>query len=97
VEIDTNEGITGVGEASQVGGGSAILIARAIEVRRNDLPNTDFSDGLVGQDSSHIERIWQNTYCRFTALGSRGLQTAAISGIDMALWDIKGKALEAVS
>ena len=93
VEIDTDEGITGVGEATNAGGGGAILIARAIEVIRNDLPNTDFSDGLIGQDPSHIERIWQNTYRRFTALGSRGLATAALSGIDSALWDIKGKAL----
>ncbi|MCH8103068.1 MAG: mandelate racemase/muconate lactonizing enzyme family protein [Chloroflexi bacterium] len=93
VEIDTDEGITGVGEATNSGGGGAILIARAIEILRNDLPNTDFSDGLVGQDPSHIERIWQNTYRRFTALGSRGLATAALSGIDSALWDIKGKAL----
>ncbi|NQW17368.1 MAG: mandelate racemase/muconate lactonizing enzyme family protein [Chloroflexi bacterium] len=93
VEIDTDEGITGVGEATNSGGGGAIMVARAIEVLRNDLPGTDFSEGLIGQDPSHIERIWQQVYRRFGALGSRGFPTAVLSGIDAALWDIKGKAL----
>ena len=93
IEVETDDGIVGVGEASNSGGGAALLIARAVEILREDLPNTDFSDGLIGQDPAHIERIWQQIYRRFTALGSRGLATAVISGIDAALWDIKGKAL----
>jgi galactonate dehydratase len=48
---------------------------------------------LVGEDPADIERIWHKLYRRYTYLGARGLPTTAISGIDIALWDIKGKAL----
>jgi galactonate dehydratase len=41
----------------------------------------------------HIEAIWQEIFRNYTYLGSRGPITTVISGIDIALWDIKGKAL----
>ena len=53
----------------------------------------DFSEGLIGENPSNIDYIWHKIYRRFGTLGSRGFATTLASGIDMALWDIKGKAL----
>ncbi len=93
VEIDTDEGITGVGESTNSGGGGAIVVGRAYEMLKHDLEGQDFSEGLVGQNPSNIDSIWHRIYRRFGTLGSRGFGTTLASGIDMALWDIKGKAL----
>jgi galactonate dehydratase len=93
VEIDTDEGITGVGEATNAGGGGALVVGRAYELLKNDLAGQDFSEGLIGQEAGDIDRIWHQIYRRFGTLGSRGFATTLCSGIDMALWDIKGKAL----
>ena len=92
VELDTDEGITGLGEATNSGGGGALVVGRALEMLKHDLEGQDFSDGLVGQDPEHIDRIWHQIYRRFGTLGSRGFATTLCSGIDMALWDIRGKA-----
>ncbi len=94
VEVDTDEGITGLGEATNSGGGGALVVGRALEMLKNDLEGHDFSDGLVGEDPEHIDSIWHRIYRRFGTLGSRGFATTLASGIDMALWDIKGKALD---
>lgn len=47
---------------------------------------------LVGEDASQIETIWHKVLCAFTYVGTRGATTAMVSGIDIALWDIKGQA-----
>ena len=93
VEVDTDEGITGVGESTNSGGGGALVVGRAYEMLKNDLEGQDFSEGLVGLDASDIDAIWHRIYRRFGTLGSRGFGTTLASGVDMALWDIKGKAL----
>jgi len=93
VEIQTDEGITGVGECTNSGGGGALVIAQALNLLKETLEGQDFSDGLIGQDPGHIDSIWHQIFRRFTTLGSRGFATTLASGIDMALWDIKGKAL----
>jgi len=84
VQIETDEGITGWGEATNYPGGGSFLTGQTIRMLK---------DVLVGQDPAEIERLWQQLYRRYTYLGARGLPTTAISGIDIALWDIKGKAL----
>ncbi len=83
VRVDTDEGITGWGEATNSGVGMALIIGRALELVKPD---------LIGEDPADIERIWHRLYRRFTYLGSRGMPTTATAGIDIALWDIKGKA-----
>ena len=84
VQIDTDEGITGWGEATNYPGGGSFLTAHAILLLK---------EVLIGADPANIEPLWHTMYRRYTYLGARGLPTAAISGIDIALWDIKGKAL----
>ena len=81
VRVLTDEGIHGTGEAYSVGPDRATVSAIA-----------DFGEWLEGRDPFDIEGLWQLMYAgsRFPG-GSVG--NAAISGIEHALWDIKGKAL----
>ncbi|MDF0603742.1 mandelate racemase/muconate lactonizing enzyme family protein [Psychromarinibacter sp. C21-152] len=83
LEIETDEGITGVGECSGW--------PRAVETAI-----TDLSHVLVGQDPAHIDRLWAQCYRAMMGHGLTGTVGAgALSGIEMALWDIKGKLLGA--
>ena len=82
--IETDEGITGYGECSNWPRRGDILVAHGIETIKS---------ALLGRDPNCIEAIWQELYRNYTYLGSRGFVTTLISGIDIALWDIKGKAL----
>ena len=84
VVVETDEGIVGYGECSNWPEQGNVLVAKTVETVK---------ETLIGQDPSHIERIWHKLYRNYTYLGSRGLITTVISGIDIALWDIKGKVL----
>ena len=84
VVVETDEGITGIGESSSWPPDASRAVAYLLE-QANDV--------VVGNDPFDTERIWQKLYRRFTYAGSRGMVTAAISGVDIALWDIKGKTL----
>jgi L-alanine-DL-glutamate epimerase-like enolase superfamily enzyme len=81
VVVDTDEGIYGVGEAGLTGRGMAVT--GAIE---------HFKPLLIGQDPGRIEHIWQMLF-RGGFFPAQRILTSAISAIDIALWDIKGKAL----
>ena len=81
VKVYTDEGITGIGECSGW--------PRVIETALHDLQSV-----LIGEDPRHIEKLWQKMHVAMMGHGMTGVVGAgAITGIDMALWDIKGKAL----
>ena len=81
VKVYTDEGITGVGESS----GWPVVIKAAID---------DISPMVIGEDPMNIEKIWQLLYVGMMGHGMTGVVgSGAINGIEMALWDIKGKAL----
>ena len=84
VEVETDEGITGWGEITTTTLTANRAVAGIIE-KLNDL--------LIGEDPSQIERIWHKIFRSFTYMGSRGATTHVVSGIDIALWDIRGKSL----
>ncbi|MGF1617479.1 MAG: mandelate racemase/muconate lactonizing enzyme family protein [Acidimicrobiia bacterium] len=84
VTIETDEGITGWGEASNIPRNTSLLTGMGVLAMR---------EALIGEDPSNIERLWHKMFRRYTYLGSRGFPTTVISGIDIALWDLKGKAL----
>ena len=84
VLIDTDEGITGLGECSSAPAEANFAVLETI--RR-------LKEALVGLDPSDISYIWHFVYRRFTFLGSRGFPTTVAAGIDIALWDLNGKAL----
>jgi L-alanine-DL-glutamate epimerase-like enolase superfamily enzyme len=79
VEIETDSGIVGLGEAGVGGGVTATVIEK------------DLAPLLVGEDPLLIEYLWQKMFARTRQYGRRGLVMQAISGIDVALWDIAGK------
>lgn len=81
VIIDTDEGIYGLGEAGITG--RELAVKGAIE---------HFKPLLIGQDPFRTEHIWQMLF-RGGFFPAQRILTAAIAAIDIALWDIKGKAL----
>lgn len=81
VNIETDEGLNGWGESGLTFRERAV--AGAIE---------HFREFLLGRDPSDIGALWQEMYRGQYFEGGRVL-TAAISAIDIALWDIAGKAL----
>ena len=94
LRIDTDEGISGIGEATSSGGGGSIVVGNMARFLRDSTVTTDFRTSLIGQDPENIDRIWHELYRRFTGGGgSGGFVTTLLSGIDIALWDIKGKVM----
>ncbi|HAI43268.1 MAG TPA: enolase [Maribacter sp.] len=101
VVVTTDTGLQGFGEAKAAVGssGSCASIVSCIE--------NELKPQLIGKDARNISRIWEHVYNgtrdhyslsrgrKFPILGRRGLTISAMSGIDTALWDIKGKALKA--
>jgi L-alanine-DL-glutamate epimerase-like enolase superfamily enzyme len=100
VEIDTDAGLTGLGEA-KVGAGNLGNYAAVVETIRSEL-----APQLVGRDPRDIARLWEAMYNggrahyveregrTFPIIGRRGVTISAISGVDIALWDLLGKSLD---
>jgi L-alanine-DL-glutamate epimerase-like enolase superfamily enzyme len=83
VEIASDEGIRGLGRA----GGAKGELARTIV-------NEQFRDLLLGRDPFDIELLWEQMFRASQFYGRKGAVIEVISGIDIALWDIVGKAVE---
>ena len=79
VKIQTDEGLHGWGEATLEWNEPAV--AEGVKL---------MSELLIGRDPAHIERIWQILFRHHWWRDSTIMMTA-LSGIDQALWDIKGK------
>ncbi|WP_051534121.1 mandelate racemase/muconate lactonizing enzyme family protein [Desulfitibacter alkalitolerans] len=86
VEIITDEGVNGIGFLTGLG------VAHGSEI---PVINTIIHKGLkpmvLDQDPFTIEKLWQKMYLGTTRYGRKGAAVRAISGIDMALWDLVGK------
>ncbi len=78
VEIRCEDGTVGWGECLGPAGPNAAVVAAYAEL-------------LVGRDPLETELIWLDLYNALRDQGQRGLTMTALSGIDIALWDIKGK------
>jgi galactonate dehydratase len=81
VTVDTDEGISGVGESGLTG--RELAVQGAVQ---------HLAPLLVGQDPRRIEHLWQ-VMARGGFFPALGPVAAALSAIDIALWDIRGKAL----
>jgi len=81
VEVTTDEGLVGVG----LGGGG---VAGQIIVQ------TFLKPLLIGQEADNIEALWERMYLATVRYGQAGIVPMAMSGVDLALWDIRGKALD---
>ncbi|ARP86587.1 mandelate racemase/muconate lactonizing enzyme family protein [Bordetella genomosp. 9] len=80
VEIETADGVVGWGECY----GPAQVARAYIE--------SQYAPRVVGRDAFDVEVIWEDLYNRIKDYGNTGMAISALSGIDIALWDIIGKA-----
>ena len=81
VKLETNSGLEGWGEATLEGKAGAVMACV-----------NDFSEFIVGADPIQVEHHWQSMYVHsFYRAGP--VMGSAISGIDQALWDLRGKML----
>jgi len=80
--IHTDEGLVGIGESFYIPEAVASVIHNWIAPAR-----------LLGADPFNIEGHWRFLYERMANFGARGAELRALSAIDLALWDLKGKAL----
>ena len=99
VEIDTDAGLTGLGEA-KVGVGNLGNYAALVT-----LIHAELAPVLIGRDARDVTAVWEAIYNgsrahyvaahgrTFPIVGRRGITVSALSGIDIALWDLLGKAL----
>ncbi|RYY06588.1 MAG: hypothetical protein EON55_23000, partial [Alphaproteobacteria bacterium] len=85
VRVSTDEGVEGIGEA----GFSAEYFATV-----GPIINDQLGPMLVGRNPLDIAAIWQDMLNATHMWGRRGIETYAVSGIDIALWDILGKVAE---
>jgi L-rhamnonate dehydratase len=89
VRIHTDEGITGIGEVDS----SPELVQALVQAPSSHAVAVSLRDVLIGENPLDVERLWQKMYRGLIYFGRRGIAVHAISGLDIALWDIKGKAL----
>lgn len=82
VEVETDDGLIGLGEAAHFGGP-----LRSTQV----VIEGELREHLVGEDPREIERLWEQMHQRAYKHARGGLLIAAMSGIDIALWDLRGK------
>ncbi len=82
VEVETEDGMIGRGEAAHFGG----PLRSTQTVIEGEL-----REHLLGEDPGEIERLWEQMHQRAYKHARGGLLIAAMSGIDIALWDLRGK------
>ena len=80
IKIITNHKIFGWGEVTGLEPNAAVYLARSL------------SELLVGENPTRIEHLWQKIYRSHRDMRGGPFMTHVLSGIDMALWDITGKA-----
>jgi len=85
IRVETSDGEVGVGEA--IGYGSPESVAVTV--------NSVLGNILRGEDSTGIWQLWEKMYRATFRLGRRGIVISAMSGVDVALWDLAGKELGA--
>jgi L-alanine-DL-glutamate epimerase-like enolase superfamily enzyme len=89
VLVHTDEGITGIGEVD-----TNPWVAQAmIHARGTHVLGLGLEEMLLGEDPMQPEALWDKLYTGSLMTGRRGLGICAMGALDMALWDIKGKAL----
>src|SRR5262245_41089172 len=80
VEIFTDNGLVGIGNAAL----SPLVTKQVIDLYLRPL--------LIGADPWDLEFLWQHMYRKTMAFGRKGIGMVAISAVDIALWDLLGKA-----
>jgi len=82
VQVFTDEGVTGIGECSPM---NPEVLAHFVEAALKPI--------VINEDPLETDKLWNKMMFRTYKLGVQGVQPEAIAGVDIALWDIKGKVL----
>ena len=89
VQVHTDEGITGIGEVDS----SPWVIKAHIEAPGSHIMSLGLTELLVGEDPTGPREIWERLYTFSAMTGRRGAGICAMGALDMAIWDIYGKAM----
>ncbi|HXJ61415.1 MAG TPA: mandelate racemase/muconate lactonizing enzyme family protein [Verrucomicrobiae bacterium] len=87
VRVRTDDGVEGIGEADA----SPEVVKAIIDAPFSHNIACGLREILIGEDPLAFERLWQKMYRRTQYFGRTSVTIAAMSAIDMALWDLKGK------
>jgi L-alanine-DL-glutamate epimerase-like enolase superfamily enzyme len=88
VEVHTDEGIVGIGETDT----NPWVARECIRARGTHCMGLGLQEMLIGADPMQPEAVWERLYAGSKMTGRRGALICAMGAIDMALWDIRGKA-----
>ena len=88
IRIQTDEGIEGIGEVDS----SPEIVKAIIEAPFSHSWSVGLRELLVGEEPSEVEKLWDKMYRGSIYYGRRAVAINAMSGVDIALWDLKGKA-----
>ncbi len=89
VVIHSDVGITGIGETDT----NPWVARECIRARGTHCMGLGIEEMLIGEDPMAPEAVWQKLYSGSKMTGRRGAVICAMGAIDMALWDIRGKAM----
>jgi L-alanine-DL-glutamate epimerase-like enolase superfamily enzyme len=89
VLVHTDEGVSGVAEVDSV----PAVIRAIVEAPRSHTHAMGLKEIVVGADPSDVEGLWERMYDLTSYYGRRGAVIHAISAVDIALWDLRGKVL----
>lgn len=88
VRVSTDEGITGIGEVTS----QSYVCKACFDAPRSAARRHGLTSILLGEDPSDPVQLWEKMYYETNRYGRRGAAIHAISGADIAIWDIKGQA-----
>ncbi len=87
IRIRTDDGLEGIGEADA----SPEVVKSIIDAPFSHTIACGLREILIGEDPLDTDRIWSKMYRRTMYYGRRGVAITAMAGVDLALWDLKGK------
>jgi L-alanine-DL-glutamate epimerase-like enolase superfamily enzyme len=89
VEVHTDDGLVGIGETDT----NPWVARECIRARGTHCMGLGLEEMLLGADPRDPEALWQRLYSGSKMTGRRGALICALGALDMALWDLRGKAL----
>ncbi len=89
VLVHTDQGLTGIAEVDSV----PSVIRAIVDAPRSHTHAMGLKEAIVGADPADVEGLWDRMYDLTSYYGRRGAVIHAISAVDIALWDLRGKAL----
>src|SRR6266850_8290380 len=87
VRVRTDSGLEGIGEADS----SPEVVKAVVDAPFSHNIACGLRELLIGENPLETDRLWQKMYRRTMYFGRRAVAIAAMAGVDMALWDLKGK------